>query len=89
MLGIRLDAETEAGLARIARRTGRTKSDIARDAIRSYLAETEHDEALDRELAMIAAAASEADLGFLDHLGDDLAGLIDQEEGRARGTSSH
>lgn len=38
MLGIRLDRETEEGLDSIARRTRRPKSQIAREAIRAYVA---------------------------------------------------
>ncbi len=37
MLGVRLDAETELALDAIARRTRRPKSQIAREAIRSYV----------------------------------------------------
>jgi RHH-type rel operon transcriptional repressor/antitoxin RelB len=37
MLGVRLDPETERGLEALARRTRRTKSDIAREAVRSYV----------------------------------------------------
>jgi len=37
VLGVRLDAETELALDAIARRTRRPKSQIAREAIRSYV----------------------------------------------------
>jgi RHH-type rel operon transcriptional repressor/antitoxin RelB len=37
MLGIRLDQETEKALAAMARRTGRPKSQIAREAIRQVV----------------------------------------------------
>ncbi|MGH8676559.1 MAG: ribbon-helix-helix protein, CopG family [Burkholderiales bacterium] len=37
-LTIRLDSKLEKALDRIARRTGRTKSEIARDAIRRQVA---------------------------------------------------
>lgn len=79
MLGIRLDDETERGLARAARRTGRTKSDIARDAIREFLGRVEMDAELERELALIAAT-SDHDLDAVDALADDMLRLIDAEE---------
>jgi predicted transcriptional regulator len=37
-LTIRLDAKLEKGLARIAKRTGRTKSEIAREALERQVA---------------------------------------------------
>ena len=37
-LTIRLDADLERSLARIAKKTGRSRSDIARDALRRQLA---------------------------------------------------
>jgi RHH-type rel operon transcriptional repressor/antitoxin RelB len=39
MLGVRLDQETERGLDALARRTRRPKSQIAREAIRAYVAQ--------------------------------------------------
>jgi RHH-type rel operon transcriptional repressor/antitoxin RelB len=38
MLGIRLNTDMEQELAAVARKQGRSKSDVARDAIRRYLA---------------------------------------------------
>ncbi|HEU0066748.1 MAG TPA: ribbon-helix-helix protein, CopG family [Sphingomonas sp.] len=43
MLGVRLDTELEARLAAVARTQGRSKSDIAREAVRRYV--ERHDEA--------------------------------------------
>lgn len=37
MLGVRLDSDTERQLDALARRTRRTKSDIAREAVRGYV----------------------------------------------------
>ena len=37
MLGVRLDAELEQRLTSVARSQGRSKSDIARDAVRRYV----------------------------------------------------
>lgn len=44
MLGVRLDPETDRGLREIARRSRRSKSDIAREAIERYV--RRHDAAL-------------------------------------------
>jgi len=44
MLGVRLDSETERGLANIARRTRRSKSEIVREVVARYV--RTHDEAL-------------------------------------------
>ena len=41
MLGVRLDPETERGLEALARRTRRPKSQIAREAIRQYVAKSD------------------------------------------------
>ena len=41
MLGIRLDADTEERLERLAKQTGRTKSYYAREAIRTFLEDRE------------------------------------------------
>ena len=38
MLGVRLDTELEERLAAVARTQGRSKSDIAREAVRRYVA---------------------------------------------------
>lgn len=37
MLGVRLDSELEERLAAVARTQGRSKSDIAREAVRRYV----------------------------------------------------
>lgn len=80
MLGIRLDAQTEAGLARVAKLSGRTRSDIAREAICNYLRVAEQDDALDQELKAIGKATREADLAMLDTLNDELCQIIEQDE---------
>ena len=41
MLAIRLDAETEKRLERLAKKTGRTKTFYAREAIREHLGDLE------------------------------------------------
>ena len=41
MMGVRLEPQLEARLEKLARKTGRTKSYYAREAIRQYLEERE------------------------------------------------
>ena len=65
MLGVRLDSELEQRLAAVARTQGRSKSDIAREAVRRYV--ERHDEAFlaeARRQSLNAAALdrTEADL---------------------------
>jgi predicted DNA-binding protein len=76
MLGLRIDAATEARLAAFSARTRRSKSDIARDALLRYLAEAEDADDLRRQVAAIAAAeAVSPDIEldrFLDAAFDDL-----------------
>ena len=61
MLGVRLDSELEKRLAAVARTQGRSKSDIAREAVRRYV--ERHDEAFlaeARRQSMKAAARDRA-----------------------------
>lgn len=80
MLGLRLDAGTEARLARVAQREGRTKSDGVRDAIRAHLTRIDGDAELVEEVKRVAALTSEEDLAYLDELQDDLEDLLAEEE---------
>jgi RHH-type transcriptional regulator, rel operon repressor / antitoxin RelB len=62
MLGVRLDDELERRLTSVARGQGRSKSDIAREAVRRYV--DQHDAALWAEakrqsLAAVAAGWSQ------------------------------
>ena len=72
MLGVRLPVDTENDLAAFARRTRRSKSDIARDAVREYLDRHRVDEEFRRQLRLIAAATSEDDLALVDERIADL-----------------
>ena len=83
MLGLRLDAGMEAGLARIARLEGRTKSAVVRDALKSYLARLEDDAALVEQVRQIAALTPECELIRLDDAQDDLEDLLAAEEASA------
>ncbi|GAA3710884.1 hypothetical protein GCM10022268_19950 [Sphingomonas cynarae] len=56
MLGVRLDTELEERLAAVARTQGRSKSDIAREAVRRYV--DLHDEAYRREARRQSLRAS-------------------------------
>jgi RHH-type rel operon transcriptional repressor/antitoxin RelB len=59
MLGVRLDTELEGRLAAVARTQGRSKSDIAREAVRRYV--DLHDEAYLAEARRQSLRASERD----------------------------
>lgn len=77
MLGVRLDPETERQLAQLATRTRRSKSDIAREAVRHYVAR--HDSAYLAEARRQSQAASgreanQNDLALL----NELAGKLGQ-----------
>ncbi|MEH3159140.1 MAG: ribbon-helix-helix protein, CopG family [Sphingomonas taxi] len=56
MLGVRLDSELEERLAAVARTQGRSKSDIAREAVRRYV--DLHDDAYRREARRQSTRAS-------------------------------
>lgn len=74
MLGVRLEPELEAQLAAVAHACGRTKSDIAREAVRRYV--KEHDAAYRaecrRQSLVVASLPRTADDDFWDAIGDDL-----------------
>jgi RHH-type rel operon transcriptional repressor/antitoxin RelB len=59
VLGVRLDTELEERLAAVARTQGRSKSDIAREAVRRYV--ELHDEAFRREARRQSLRASRRD----------------------------
>lgn len=79
MLGVRLDDELERRITAVARVQGRSKSDIARDAVRRYV--DLHDAAFIAEAKRQSIAASA--LGWSD---DDVAwerlGTVWDEEAR-------
>lgn len=57
MLGVRLDADLEQRLTSVARTQGRSKSDIARDAVRRYV--DLHDQAFRAEARRQSLRAAE------------------------------
>lgn len=61
MLGVRLDSDLEQRLTAVARTQGRSKSDIARDAVRRYV--ELHDEAFRAEAKRQSLRAAARDDG--------------------------
>jgi RHH-type transcriptional regulator, rel operon repressor / antitoxin RelB len=72
VLGVRLDAVLTEKLDRFATVSRRSKSDIARDAVREYLERHDIDDDYRRQVQAIAAATRERDLLWLDAVHDDL-----------------
>jgi RHH-type transcriptional regulator, rel operon repressor / antitoxin RelB len=72
VLGLRLDSDMEQRLGRFAVETRRSKSEIAREAVREYLDRHAMDAELQRQLAVIAAAENGDDLDWLDAMNADL-----------------
>ena len=76
MLGLRLDETLERRLARYASDAHRTKSEIARDAVREYLDRHSMDDEIRQELDRITAADCKDPMADVDALGAEaLAGL--------------
>ncbi|WP_294337886.1 ribbon-helix-helix protein, CopG family [uncultured Sphingomonas sp.] len=75
MLGVRLDDDLERRLTAVARSQGRSKSDIARDAVRRYV--DLHDEAYRSEARRQSLAASRRD----DEQTPDFWEAVDREDG--------
>lgn len=66
MLGVRIDKELEHKLEVLSRQSGRSKSDVAREAIRRYV--EAHDLAAEaRQQSLLASAVPERGLDFDDH----------------------
>jgi predicted transcriptional regulator len=72
MLGIRLNHELERRLAGFARKSRRTKSDIARDAVEEYLRRHANEDEFRRQVARVAGSTSAEELEFLDDIHADL-----------------
>jgi RHH-type transcriptional regulator, rel operon repressor / antitoxin RelB len=73
MLGIRLEADMEARLERLARETGQTKSHLAREAIARYLDQQQPGRVPDDQLAeyLMALGKRHAELPILDSTADE------------------
>ena len=71
MFGIRLEPELENKLAAVARRRGRTKSDLAREAIRRYLSEDGLAAEARRQSLLVSKSEAEQEaLDFAEHATD-------------------
>ncbi len=66
MLGLRLDDDLEHKLDSLARRSGRSRSDIARDALRAYLADRDLAAEARRQSVAASQPTSDAELAFDD-----------------------
>ncbi len=75
MLGVRLDDELERRLASVARSQGRSKSDIARDAVRRYV--ELHDKAFLAEARRQSLRAAARRWSPQDRAWEDLAAADD------------
>lgn len=81
MLGVRLDAETEAALGKLARRTRRTKSDLVREAVRRYVWSNDQELLAEARRQSLAAAARAPTPD--DEFWDGLAAADDEDPARA------
>jgi predicted DNA-binding protein len=71
MLGIRLDSKTERDLEALARRQGRTKSAVVREAIRRYLTSVDlAGEARRQSLAVGGDGAEQDAIRFIEQATD-------------------
>ncbi|MEH3107950.1 MAG: ribbon-helix-helix protein, CopG family [Sphingomonas fennica] len=72
MLGLRLERDLEERLDGFAAQTRRSRSQIAREALREYLDRHAIDAEWRRQIALIAASTTEEDLDRLDADHDDM-----------------
>ncbi|MFD1951428.1 ribbon-helix-helix protein, CopG family [Sphingomonas arantia] len=72
MLGIRLNPDLEADLTALARRTHRTKSDVAREAVREYVDRHSLDAEYRRQVALVHEAQRGSDMDWLEAMAADL-----------------
>ena len=78
MLGVRLDTDLEQRLAAVARTQGRSKSDIAREAVRRYV--DLHDEAFRAEAKRQSLRAAARGWTAEDEAWEDLAAAWDRPD---------
>ena len=79
MLGVRLDDELEQRLTSVARTQGRSKSDVARDAVRRYV--DLHDLAMRAEARRQSQRAAARGWTDQDEAWEDLAAADDRTDG--------
>ncbi len=71
MFGIRLERDLDQRLAALAKRQGRTKSDLAREAIRRYLIDDALAAEARRQSLLVSKGGSEPEaLDFIEHAAD-------------------
>jgi RHH-type rel operon transcriptional repressor/antitoxin RelB len=71
MFGIRLERDLDQRLAALAKRQGRTKSDLAREAIRRYLMDDDLAAEARRQSLLVSRSDSEQDaLDFIEYAAD-------------------
>ena len=71
MLGIRLEQDLDQRLAALAKRQGRTKSDLAREAIRRYLMDDGLAAEARRQSLLVSKGGGEEDvLDFIEQTAD-------------------
>ncbi len=71
MFGIRLEPNLDQKLAALAKRQGRTKSDLAREAIRRYLLDDDLAAEAHRQSLLVSKSDSEQNtLDFIEHAAD-------------------
>jgi RHH-type transcriptional regulator, rel operon repressor / antitoxin RelB len=80
MLGVRLDADTELALDRFAHRSRRSKSDIAREAIKRYV--YRHDAKLAAEAKVQSLRAAARGWTAEDEAWSEIAAAIDEPDHR-------
>ena len=86
MLGVRLDAETDRRLAAIARRQRRSKSDVAREALQTYIEREDDSAEFARQVRAIAeweAEHGDDTADFLDAMAREMLDELDQAESSA------
>ncbi len=71
MFGIRLERDLDQQLAALAKRQGRTKSDLAREAIRRYLMDDDLVAEARRQSLLVSRSDGEQDaLDFIEYAAD-------------------
>ena len=81
MLGLRLEPELQRQLATLARRTGRSKSDIAREAVRDYLDRHDDDAEFRRQVFLLQQGHTEEDAALAAARTVEWVRILDEEDG--------
>jgi RHH-type rel operon transcriptional repressor/antitoxin RelB len=81
MLGLRLEKELEERLDRFAAQRMRTRSDVARAAVREYLDRHSIDEEFRRQVRMLEALPTAADADRSADRTDEWLRRLDEEDG--------